>query len=505
MSEELRNLDAAQSNTLDINKRYVNKKGIIAYILYDIADSISTGDFERFNTDALKLKASYFTLANTIVGIWDIINDTFTGVIIDKTRTRFGKFRPYLIGCAIPAATIGLLKWYGCYIFPTDASASASMAKFLFTLFCLFMSETIGTFQKVSKTGLLATMTPNPEERIWLSARASQLSAIIDNLPGIIINLIYDMMLKDKIHIGYKGFYTSVATVVTIVTVSLSLYFFLNVKERVVQSVDKPKVKDGFLSIFRNRPMRVILLSEFLGAFSVSVGKNDYYIDVLGMSSFGTLTEVPAAPVSVISYGWVNAMRKRFSNKVLWIITSHMTAVLNIIAFMFGIIGGTGEKGWYNQKWKMFMVLFPAEFIRKFFWGVKNVIPNEVLYESIDYCEWKDPAGIRNEGVILTAKGLMTKLVSNTTGSLKAWIKSLFGYDYYSESGVQSQKVKFSLFALSFMLPAIMDLFSIIPKLFYNISPDVRSKMYSELQTRREMVTLRKVEELEESRKEENI
>ena len=502
MAETLRELDSADVNALDISKRYVNKKGIIAFILYDIANSISTGDFERFNTDALKLKASMFTLANTIVGIWDIINDTFTGVIIDKTRTRFGKFRPFLIACALPAATIGLLKWFGCYIFPTDAAANASMAKFIFTLICLFLSETIGTFQNVAKTGLLATMTPNPEERIWLAARSAQLSAVVDNIPGIIINLIYDMMIQNKIKISYKGFYTSIATVVTIVSVSLSLYFFMNVRERVVQSIEKPKVKDGFISIFRNKPMRIILLSEFLGAFAVSVSKNDYYIDVLGMSSFGTLTEIPAAPVSVISYGWINAMRKRFSNKSLWILTSHMDAVINIIAFLFGIIGGTGEKGWYNQRWKMFFILFPAEFVRKTFWGVKNVIPGEVLYESIDYCEWKDPNGIRNEGVILTAKGLMTKLVSNTTGSLKAWIKSLFGYDYYS-SGSQSQKVKFSLFALSFMLPAVMSLISVFPKFFYNITPEVRAQMYSELQTRRELVTLRKIDISEEKSGEE--
>lgn len=498
MSEIVQDYEAVGIRPLDINKRYVNKKGIISFILYDIASSIHTADFERFNTDALKLKPELFTLANTIVGIWDVINDTFTGIIIDKTRSRFGKFRPYLIGCAIPAATIGLLKWFGCYIFPTDEAAASGILKFIFTLFCLFMSETIETFQNVAKTGLLATMTPNPEERIWLSARANQLSAIIDNIPGILINLVYDMMINNKIKLSYKGFYTSTATIVTVVTVSLSLYFFLNVKERVVQTIETPKIKDGFITIFKNRPMRIILLSEFLGAFSVSVSKNDYYIDVLGMSSFGTLTEVPAAPVSVISYGWINAMRKRFSNKALWILTSHMDSFINIAAFLLGIVGGTGEKGWYNQKWKMFCILFPAEFLRKTFWGVRNVIPNEILYESIDYCEWHEETGIRNEGVILTAKSLMSKLVSNTTGSLKAWIKSLFGYDYYSENGVQNQKVKFSLFALSFMLPAAMSLISVIPKLFYNISPEVRNQMYGELQARREMITLQKANKLEQ-------
>lgn len=487
-----------QNTAIDITKRYVNKNETVSFICYDIANSLSPGNFERFNTDVLKMRADLFSLANTIVGIWDIINDTFTGVLVDRTRSRFGKFRPYLIACALPAATIGLLKWLACYFLPTDEAATGSMLKFFFILFCLFTSETIGTFQGVAKTGLLATMTPNPDERIWLSARANQLSAIIDNIPGIIVNLIYDLMIQKKINLSYSGFYTGTAAIITLLSVSLSLYFFMNVRERVVQSPTPPHLKDGFRTIFRNRPMRVILASEFLGAFSVSVGKNDYYIDVLGMSSFGTLTEVPAAPVSVISYGWINAMRKRFSNKALWIFTSHMDSFINIAAFLFGIIGGTGENGWYNSKIKMFLILFPAEFLRKFFWGVKQVIPGEVLYESIDYCEWHDENGIRNEGVILTAKGLMTKLVSNTTGSLKAWIKSLFGYDYYSKGGEQTQKVKFSLFALSFVVPAIMSLLSVLPKLFYNITPAVREQMYRELQQRRKEKILDKIDEEEE-------
>ena len=476
------------SAAVDINKRYVSTKETVAYILYDIANSIEPADFERFNTDALKLNAKLFSIANTIVGIWDIINDTFTGVIVDKTRTRLGKFRPFLLICALPAATFGLLKWFSCYLVGAVSPGNSEMFKFIFTLICLFMSETITTFQEVSKTGILATMTPNPEERIWVNARAKQLSAIVDNIPGIIINLIYDLMIQNKISLSYRGFYTSTATIITILTVSLSIYFALTVRERVVQSPDKPKIKDGFVTVFKNKPMRIIIISEFLSAFSVSVKKSDYFIDVIGMSSFGTITEIPGAPISVISYGFVNNMRKHFSNKFLWILTSHMDAVLDIITFLLGIIGGTGENGWYNKKLPMFFILMPVEVIRKSFWGVRNVIPDEILYESIDYCEWKDANGKRSEGVILSVKALMKKLVSNTTGSLKAYIKSLFGYDYYSENGAQSQKVKFSLFMLSFVLPAAMSLTSVIPKLFYDITPEIREKMYEELQVRREKI-----------------
>lgn len=482
----------------DNSLRYVNKKETVSFILYDIAGSISPGDFERFNTDVLKLNAGWFTKMNLIVGIWDIINDTFTGVLVDKTRTRLGKFRPYLIAFAVPAATIGLLRWLCCYFLPLGIEADKSLTKFFFILIINLISEGIETFKGVANTGLLASMTPNPEERVWLTARSKQLSSVVDNIPGFFFDALYDLVKKKRIKMDFREYYSVIAVGVTLLSVALSLYFFLTARERVVQSEQRPHIADGFRTLLRNKPMRLILISEFINAFSISVGKKDYFIDVLGMKIFGTLTELPSSPLSIVSYGWINRMRKRFSNKFLWILSSHMDSGVNIIIFLFGIIGGTGATGWYNKKAHMFACLLVLEFVRKTFWGVRQVIPTEITYESIDYCEWNDPDGIRNEGVILTAKGLITKLVNNTTGSLKAWIKSLFGYNYYTRDGEQEQPVKYSLFLLAYLIPALMGLMSVIPKLFYSITPEVRSKMYAELQQRREEKVLKRCERREE-------
>ena len=63
---------------------------------------------------------------------------------------------------------------------------------------------------------------------------------------------------------------------------------------------------------------------------------------------------------------------------------------------------------------------------------------------------------------------------------------------------MQTQKVKFSLFALSFVVPSVMSLLSVLPKLFYNITPETRTAMYKELQQRREEKILGRIEDREE-------
>ena len=98
----------------DVNKpmRYVGKRETFAYILNDIAASLNINDYkERFIYDVVKIDFSYLAIQNVIATVWDTINDTFIGVMVDKTRTRWGKFKPYVLFGEIPLTLIGLFMW----------------------------------------------------------------------------------------------------------------------------------------------------------------------------------------------------------------------------------------------------------------------------------------------------------------------------------------------------------------------------------------------------------
>ncbi|MBQ7100795.1 MAG: MFS transporter, partial [Clostridia bacterium] len=79
------------------NRRYVGTKETLGFIIWDAAQSFNINIFStRFITSIVGVDLGLQTLVNSVNSVWDIINDIFFGAVVDKTRTRWGKFRPYL-------------------------------------------------------------------------------------------------------------------------------------------------------------------------------------------------------------------------------------------------------------------------------------------------------------------------------------------------------------------------------------------------------------------------
>jgi len=300
----------------------------------------------------------------------------------------------------------------------------------------------------------------------------------------VLLSIIYDAMNNGMIKIANKKvFYGAIGVFAALISTSMAMYFFILSKERVTQSEKKPSVREGIHTILHNRPVFLLMLNDLLGAFTLATSYENYYIDVLGYNTFGTLTELPSIVSCNISYTYIKWMRKKFSTRVLWILSSNYDNLQKILIFLFGCIGGKGKNGWYRNWKKMFYIIAPMEFIRKSFWGVRQVVPQEITYEAIDYCEWKN--GYRSEGVIVITKGLMSKIVRNTTSGLQAAILNAVGYSLKEGFGQQSDSTKFGLFMAAFLLPGVTGAFSIIPKLMYKLDAKEKDIMYDDLMQRR--------------------
>lgn len=95
-----------EQKALSANRRYVGTRETVAYVAYDVAQSFNINKYQDiFITDIVKISLSFQTLVTFVIGIWDVINDIFLAAIVDKTRTRFGKFRPWLLVCSAKSAT----------------------------------------------------------------------------------------------------------------------------------------------------------------------------------------------------------------------------------------------------------------------------------------------------------------------------------------------------------------------------------------------------------------
>lgn len=459
------------------DRRYVGNKETLAYILYDVAQSFNISKYnDIFVTDIIRVGLKFQSVVTFVVGIWDIINDVFLAAIVDITRTRWGKFKPWLIVYAIPGVFLSLFYWGMPLVFGDKPLYDVS--KLAFYLILQMISNLATSLSTIARTGMLATITPNIYDRTRLITEAILLSGFIEKAPEILMGVLIDLVSHGKINIKMRSLYVSAGMFASIVSGLLALFFALVARERVNQTIDKPSVIAGVKSVFNNKPLLLITLSEFLGSFSINSGVNYYYINVLGLATMSTIVGIPGAIVSPLSYTYIPWARRRFSTKALWIVGSHIDNILLTGVFLFGSI---------NKNYTKLSAMIPAFMIREtiwmFFYGVKVVIPEEMRNEAIDYGEWKN--GYRTEGMTGVAKNMASKLVNTFGSSLKTLILAKAGYKQGAGFGGQSEQTEYSLFWMCTILPVLTGLLSIIPKLFYDLQGPKKEKMYTELFERR--------------------
>lgn len=106
-----------------LQRRYVGNNETAAYIAQDFADSFSIGKYgNRFIWDVVKIDFKINGIVTLFTGAWDVINDMFISAIVDRTRTRWGKFRPFLIWMKIPLTIFGMFYWFMPLFFPNTAA-----------------------------------------------------------------------------------------------------------------------------------------------------------------------------------------------------------------------------------------------------------------------------------------------------------------------------------------------------------------------------------------------
>ena len=458
-------------------RRYVGKKETLAYVLNDVAASLNIDDYkERYIYDVIKIDFNYLAIQNVVATVWDSFNDTFIGVMVDKTRTRWGKFKPYVLLGEIPLTVLGMWYWLIPFIFPN--TPATYLPKWIFYFAMSIITETAGTFTQIAKTGFLSTITPEPLERSRLIALANVSSHLVEDLPKQAFGIIYDLIANKKLNLPLPKLFSSFGIVCAAASAAFALFFITNSRERVTQSIKQPSVKHCLKAVINNKPMRIQLLSSLLSGFSIGKSRTNFYIDVIGSITWKTIVGIPAFPIKFISYSFVEPLRRRFSTKTLWILEDAWTDMLWMLVFGIGSI---------NKNFMKKPIILPMMAIEEIFemcvYGLRRVIPAEIQNEALDYCEWKN--GYRSEAMLGVTQSLISKIQQAIMGGVTNIVMGKIGYIQGLEIGTQTDKTKWWIFALGTGIPIITSSLGIIPKFFYPLSAETREKMYADLQERR--------------------
>ena len=466
------------------NRRYVGRKETIWYIVYDMCQSFHINSYSsRFITNILQIDLDYQTIVNAVNGVWDIVNDVFIGAIVDKTRTRWGKFKPYLVALGIPGTLGTCFYWLLPLLFPN--SSPKNISKFVTYFILAIVREGAGTFRSIAQTGMLATITPHPVDRTRLITMANFWSGFLgEKLPEQIMTVLLDLIGNKVINLSFTNTFVFMGNFTSIISGVAALIFCVMTRERVMQSIERPSIMQGVKSIINNKPVLLMTLSNTLSRFSVGGSKQDYFIDVLNFASLGFFTGIPGSIINPISYAIVPWFRRHFSSRFLYIMGAYVGDLLMLPVFFFGSIGGK-KNGLYKKVVPMGIALTLWETIFMMFYGVRKVIPSEMYNEAMDYCEWKN--GYRTEAMTTVAKGLAEKLAGLLSGLVSLQIKKLIGYDItsYVRGTAQTDNTKYGLFMMYSFIPCLMTSVGAIPMLFYDLGGEKREKMYAELLQRR--------------------
>lgn len=421
-----------------------------------------------------------------IEGIWDAVNDPIMGSIVDKTRTRFGKLRPYLLVIPIPLAVVTMLLFAG----PVLMAEATMGAKVVYMVITYFVWEFLYTICDVPFWGMSAAISPNPQDRTRAISSARFTASILGGLPGIVLPVLIDLINAGTIEISLQKVFFVIGIVVSFIGMGLFSLAGICTRERVAQSLEEPSLLDSFKYLFQNKPLMLLIAYNVLSALGGISGifQNYYFIDVLGSASINIVIGIPGTVIGFAAYLMIAPMKKRFNNKQIVIAMTVICGILPAITFVLG----------YSHM-KSMAVMVPLFMVQgalnALFNGVRSVIPTEMIGDTVDYMEWK--TGKRSEGMSFSILTFISKFTGAMSRSLGTALLTAIGYVTSSTDAIvpQSMATQQKIFAMYTIIPGLLGIIGIIPLFFYDLVGNKQKKILGELAARREQTEKHEEEE----------
>lgn len=480
--EPVRSIDIAENDTSAyMDRLFCSTKERVIYVVNTLVSSFSLGAYDvgsdLYLYQLLGLKPKALAKAQVGLGIYDMVNDPLTAAIVDNMRSRWGKFKPFQYLAMIPNVLVGFLSVM-LPVIQNLFSLNSSQTLIVYMVIS-YLSETIGAFLGGGAGYINNVFTPNPNERTSLLVASKLARDLCGKLPEQIVALVLDVFHNGMIDKKFAKSFVAVKTVFwTAATITGIMWIFVS-RERVLQSEKAPNPVHGILAVFKNRPMLVYTLSELVDGINIGTSQSLYYSNVVHFNLMGTIAGIPGSPISYASYPLSTKFRKMMSTKALWICCRSSILISELSFFLFGCIGGE-KKGMYLRKVPMTVVFSLGNCLEMVFYASKKIIGDEINFEVLDYCEWKN--GFRVEATIDLIKNYLNKARNIILRYINAWLLEEWA-GFESGMGIeQSDTAKWRIFLTAFGPSLIFDAISILPMFLYNIDHNTRNRMYIDLE-----------------------
>jgi len=415
-----------------------------------------------YYTDVLGIDPAVAGVIFMIPVIWDGISDPLMGWIATRTRTRFGKFRPYVLFGA-PFVGLSFVGMFAAPVwFPEQVIAASLITHIVF--------RTMYTVTSVPYSSLAATLTHDSKER-GIMAAVRMMAAMCGGIFTAATMLELAKYFGDG---NFREGFVSVSLLYALLATGLmAVTFFATAEKPVADNQVQLTTAETLEFVKHNTAFWVLCWASFIGIIGSTIGGKSlvYYINyyagqpdaVSGVIALGILGACLSIPLwAFVAHG--------FSKRMVWIIGGCGAAIGNLLVFGFEV--------------RHIPLLSAMAVFNGIFGGAMAIMFWSMLPDTVEYGQWR--SGVRDDSIVF---GLSQFISKAGTGIGVGTIGFLLSFIGYSANEVQSAETLQGIRQTTFLLPMISILGSVAIIFYYPLDALTHQRIVQALQWKSRKVT----------------
>jgi sugar (glycoside-pentoside-hexuronide) transporter len=381
------------------------------------------------------------------------------GFIADRTSTRWGKFRPWLLWSALPFGIIGVLT------FTTPNISSAGKLVYAWVTYSALMITYV--VNNVPYASLTAVMTSDPDERTSIATYRQFLA----NCAGFIVQSLAILM------VGFfgrgndaRGYQLTMGFLLAWSVVFFVIAFFAT-KERIQPDPQqKTSLGQDLSDLFKNRPWVALFFATLFYFTAILVRGNamlPYFRYVAGNVKLYSWFNGFGLAALLVGVACSTAVSVRVGKRQLFIASMILSGVFGTALFFIPPYATA--------------VIIGSEVLRQFFYGLSGPILWAMMGDVADYGEWK--TGRRASGAVTAAVVFALWAGIALGGAIAGWLFSFYGF--VSGGAVQTAQAQSGIVLTASVYAGLAFFATAVCLFFYPITREVSQKIAGELTERR--------------------
>ena len=427
----------------------------------NLAFSMSSAFLLLYYTDVAGISAAAVATLFLLVRIFDAFADIFAGRVVDRTMTRWGKFRPFFLFGAVPVLGLSV----AVFSVPSGLGSTATLVYAYLTYAALGLAYSL---VNIPYGSLASAMTQRPDERAKLASfRMIGTATTIIMLAFVVAPQIEGSKADPA---QFQRSLTITTLLFLVVGVGLYLFLFKTAKETVYREVDHVSMRQSFETLRHNKPLLMLCSASLLfllAMFSLQSVQAFYARDVLGNANYLIILTILSAGAIFAIAPIIPRMVRVFGKKKSFII--------------FGVIGIVGSVGITASPPSV-----PAFAIISFgIMGIAIAGVNTLMWaleaDTVEYGEWR--TGVRTEGITYALFSFTRKLGQALGGAVAGFVIAAGGYS--GDAVEQSESSLWSIRLAAGLIPAGFIVLALVVIFFYPLTEKFFSELVAETKARR--------------------